>query len=163
MFQPPKTLDEFNKFLLFTGLAAALAGMFFPYGTVIRYALTAVTALAVLCAAFRLFSANRQRRAQENLRYLTVQTAVVTFFRRLGAWFRTLFSKKERAASGQPKPPREKTHRAHKARKNPTWSEIRQYKYFICPQCAQRLRVPRGKGRLRVTCTRCGNVFETKS
>ena len=39
----------------------------------------------------------------------------------------------------------------------------RQYKYLNCPQCMQKLRVPRGKGRLRVTCTRCGNKFETKS
>lgn len=37
------------------------------------------------------------------------------------------------------------------------------YKYLSCPQCMQKLRVPRGKGRLRVTCTRCGNRFETKS
>lgn len=37
------------------------------------------------------------------------------------------------------------------------------YKYLSCPQCMQKLRVPRGKGRLRVTCTRCGNKFETKS
>ena len=40
---------------------------------------------------------------------------------------------------------------------------MRQYKYLLCPQCTQRLRVPRGKGRIRVTCTNCGNVFETKS
>ena len=39
----------------------------------------------------------------------------------------------------------------------------RNYKYLSCPQCMQKLRVPRGKGRLRVTCTRCGNRFETKS
>ena len=56
-----------------------------------------------------------------------------------------------------------KARRARRARKNPTWSEIKHYKYLICPQCTQRLRVPRGKGRLIVTCTRCGNRFETKS
>ena len=50
-----------------------------------------------------------------------------------------------------------------KAGKNPTWAELKQYKYLICPQCAQRLRVPRGKGRIRVTCINCGNVFETRS
>ncbi|NCB05936.1 MAG: hypothetical protein EOM69_10520, partial [Clostridia bacterium] len=53
--------------------------------------------------------------------------------------------------------------RAKRAHKNPTWAELKQYKYLICPQCAQKLRVPRGKGRLRVTCTNCGNVFETRS
>ena len=107
-----------------------------------------VLAACILLAVFRLFSANRARRAQENQRFLTMTTAVREFFRRPRS------AKTARA-------PRER--RARRARKNPTWSEIKHYKYLICPQCTQRLRVPRGKGRLIVTCTRCGNRFETKS
>ena len=30
-----------------------------------------------------------------------------------------------------------------------------------CPACHQKLRVPAGKGRIRVTCSGCGNRFET--
>jgi len=29
-----------------------------------------------------------------------------------------------------------------------------------CPQCRQQLRIPAGKGRIRVTCTACGTQFE---
>ena len=35
--------------------------------------------------------------------------------------------------------------------------------YFKCPNCGQRLRVPRGKGKITVTCRSCGVSFEEKS
>ena len=35
--------------------------------------------------------------------------------------------------------------------------------YFKCPNCGQQLRVPRGKGKITVTCRSCGAVFEEKS
>lgn len=39
----------------------------------------------------------------------------------------------------------------------------RQYKIFKCPSCGVKLRVPRGKGKIRVTCRQCGASFEEKS
>lgn len=39
----------------------------------------------------------------------------------------------------------------------------RQYKIFRCPSCGTKLRVPRGKGRLRINCRQCGASFEKKS
>lgn len=35
--------------------------------------------------------------------------------------------------------------------------------YFKCPSCGQQLRVPKGKGRITVTCRGCGASFEEKS
>lgn len=35
--------------------------------------------------------------------------------------------------------------------------------YFKCPNCGQHLRVPKGKGRITVTCRSCGVSFEEKS
>lgn len=37
------------------------------------------------------------------------------------------------------------------------------YCFFRCPSCKAMLRVPRGKGRIRVTCRKCGNAFERKT
>ena len=34
------------------------------------------------------------------------------------------------------------------------------YCFFRCPSCKAMLRVPRGKGKIRVTCRKCGNAFE---
>ena len=39
----------------------------------------------------------------------------------------------------------------------------RDYVFFRCPACHAMLRVPRGKGRIRVTCRKCGNAFERKT
>ena len=41
--------------------------------------------------------------------------------------------------------------------------ERRIYKYFRCPQCRQRLRAPRGRGKIQVTCQKCRHVFVTKT
>lgn len=37
------------------------------------------------------------------------------------------------------------------------------YKYFKCPNCKQELRVPRGKGKIAVTCKKCQVKFIQKS
>ncbi|MBQ9848277.1 MAG: hypothetical protein IJO64_04380 [Clostridia bacterium] len=39
----------------------------------------------------------------------------------------------------------------------------RKHKYFKCPNCKARLRVPRGRGEITVTCPRCRNRFDKKS
>ncbi len=43
------------------------------------------------------------------------------------------------------------------------WKDRKTYKYFKCPQCGQRIRAPRHKGKIRVTCSKCSNVFITKT
>ena len=37
------------------------------------------------------------------------------------------------------------------------------YKFFRCPGCHNRLRLPRGKGRIHITCPRCGHRFGGKT
>jgi len=37
------------------------------------------------------------------------------------------------------------------------------FKYFSCPSCSNTLRVPRGKGKLQVTCPKCGERFFKKT
>lgn len=36
------------------------------------------------------------------------------------------------------------------------------YRFFTCPQCSQKLRVPKNKGKVRITCTKCGHSFIKK-
>jgi len=43
------------------------------------------------------------------------------------------------------------------------WAGRKQYRYYACPQCKQKLRVPRGRGRIQISCPRCGNQFIKKS
>ena len=39
----------------------------------------------------------------------------------------------------------------------------KEHRYFRCPSCGQQLRVPKGKGKITVTCRSCGAVFQEKS
>lgn len=41
--------------------------------------------------------------------------------------------------------------------------QSRDFKFFRCPSCRAMLRVPRGKGKIRVTCRKCGTAFERKT
>ncbi len=42
-------------------------------------------------------------------------------------------------------------------------TELRDYKHLACPECGQRVRVPRKKGKIRITCPKCQAKFEAKS
>ena len=37
------------------------------------------------------------------------------------------------------------------------------HKFFKCPSCSNLLRVPRGKGRIQITCPKCGERFVRKT
>ncbi len=37
------------------------------------------------------------------------------------------------------------------------------HKFFKCPGCGQTVRVPKGKGKIRITCPKCGKVFVKKT
>jgi len=39
----------------------------------------------------------------------------------------------------------------------------RQHRYFDCPKCRQMVRVPRGKGKIVITCPRCREKFTKKT
>ena len=43
------------------------------------------------------------------------------------------------------------------------WANRKIYHYYRCPQCRQKLRVPRGRGRIQISCPRCGTQFIKKS
>lgn len=57
--------------------------------------------------------------------------------------------------------------------KNTSISKLRKYKsriqdskthkYFKCPNCGQELRVPRGNGKITITCPKCKTSFKGKS
>jgi len=39
----------------------------------------------------------------------------------------------------------------------------RKNRYFICPKCRQTVRVPRGKGKIAITCPKCRERFERRT
>ena len=43
------------------------------------------------------------------------------------------------------------------------WVQRKDYKFFVCPACKTPLRVPKGRGRIKIVCRKCGNSFIGKS
>ena len=39
------------------------------------------------------------------------------------------------------------------------WVQRKDYKFFTCPSCKTTLRVPRGHGKIKIVCRKCGNSF----
>lgn len=144
MFQGRYGNDHLNQALSIFGLVLIviqlILGIFFRGSLIVRV-LQVLWAVLIIIMLLRMFSRNFEARRRENERFMRSWASLQGNFA----------ARKNRA-------PRAKT-----AKHNPTFEERRKYKYFICTQCAQRLRVPRGKGKLRVTCTRCGNKFDIKS
>ena len=40
------------------------------------------------------------------------------------------------------------------------WNQRKEYKFFKCPSCKAVMRVPKGKGKIRIICKKCGTAFE---
>lgn len=42
------------------------------------------------------------------------------------------------------------------------WQD-KEHRYFLCPKCAQIVRVPKGRGKIEITCPHCHTHFDKKS
>lgn len=43
------------------------------------------------------------------------------------------------------------------------WVQRRDYKFFTCPSCKAVMRVPKGHGKIKIVCRKCGSSFTGKS
>ena len=43
------------------------------------------------------------------------------------------------------------------------WTQRKDYRFFSCPSCHTTLRVPKGRGKIKIVCRKCGNSFVRKS
>ena len=43
------------------------------------------------------------------------------------------------------------------------WAQRKDYRFYKCPSCRTRLRVPRGKGKLNIVCRKCGTSFQRRT
>ena len=87
----------------------------------------------VVLVFFRMFSKKPDKRRKENAVFLKFWTPLYTKVKRV-------FTKGARRAK-----------------------QSKQYKFFKCPNCKQELRVPKGKGKIKITCPSCKQTFEGKA
>ncbi len=122
--------DQFNRFLSRIALILFIASFFIRFSVIYYCAV-----LLWLWTIFRMLSRNTGKRSLENDRFMDLADGLR---RRLFWIFR-----------GRP------------SRRSSRWeqSSQREYRFFQCPQCRQKMRVPRGKGRIEITCPQCRFAF----
>ena len=126
--------DELNRFLTLCGWVLLLIG-FVLSGIDSKVALIAGSVLVTLSWAALIYSLFRtfSKRTQERA---SENYKYFVCKNKVLDWFRRL-----------------------KAR----WQDRKTHRYFRCPQCKATVRVPRGKGKIRITCPKCKHQFVKKS
>lgn len=131
--------DEFGKFLIILSMIIVLASNF------IRFRLVYLVGIALLIYAyFRIMSRNIYKRQQENQRYFA---------------FRSKFSRKKSGGTVNSWRPGGFGKNGGSSAGSANASANSQYSFYRCRSCGQTVRVPKGKGTIKITCPNCGNSF----
>ena len=134
--------DQLSRFMLVIVVILVILNIFFRKSTVV---FSILSWFVLILTYLRMFSRNIQRRYNENTRYLMLREKVTGLFRKRGP---------SAASSG-----RYEERRTQKG----TMRSDAQHRIFRCPRCDQRVRVPRGKGTIEITCPKCGHVFRKRN
>lgn len=132
-------MDQLNRFLSTVALIVLVVSIF------VRRPIVEIVALALLFwCYFRMFSRNTAKRAAENQKYLNFRYRAVCFFKKGKKGETTNFAQKQAQMKAR-----------HEQKKI--------YRFYSCPNCAQKVRVPKGKGKICITCPKCKTEFVKRS
>ena len=118
------------------------------------YLLRILVLLLVVLVFFRALSRNIDRRHKENAKFVDMLRGFREW--RQGRAEREALKVQERMAADAERAERERKRRAEK-------EDRRTHRYYTCPTCGKKLRVPRGKGKIQITCPVCKASFIKKT
>jgi len=140
--QGRRGVDQFNRFLYLVSSLLLLVTIFSMSN--ITYSLGIAT---WIYAMYRTLSRNLYKREQENNWYLATKYRVTG-----GRTFGKKFGSKMAGGSFYRKAPGTQQ----------TAYDMQNYVYFKCPGCGQKMRAPRGKGKIKIKCHNCHTEFDKK-
>ena len=147
--------DQLNRFLMAMAFVSLLLFLIFPSVFVFRVLIWVFLALCY----FRMFSRNIQKRYNENTRYLQIKERVQLFFTdRFGHGQSSASSGSSRSGYGSGS-----SGSSYGANTGSRPRSDAEHRIFRCPKCDQRVRVPRGRGKISITCPKCGHEFIKRS
>lgn len=133
--------DQLMRDSLALSIVLLIIGAFLQDGA--RTVLLVLGAALMAYSYFRMFSSDSSARSRENSSYLEKRSSISA---KLKAPFAGAARQGRRAAAQATEQAKDREHR-----------------YFACPKCGQRIRVPKGAGKIRVTCPKCGEKFEKRA
>ena len=135
--------DELSQFLMIAGLVVLLLSNF------IRIPVVHTLAWVVLIIGyFRIMSRNIGKRQQENRKFLELKAK---------------FMRKKAAGAGSWKPKKKQKPQQADHTQYQQEADVENYNYYRCRNCGQIVRVPKGKGTVRITCPECKNTFTDRT
>ncbi len=90
--------------------------------------LSTIGTVILVFSIFRSYSKNISARYQENLKFMPYWRKISGCFFKIKHWFQ---------------------------QKQQQWKDRKTHCYFTCPNCHQTLRVPKGKGKIKISCPKC--------
>ncbi len=142
--------DQFSRFLMLLALFMLVLNLLFGSKTPVFYFLVWAV---IVYSYFRMFSKNIEKRYNENTRYMQLKEKVLGFFsgrKNSGGYYNSNASQNSQTYD-------------NRRPNNQTMRSDKEHRIFRCPGCDQRVRVPRGRGKIEITCPRCGQKFVKRS
>ncbi|MGI6737221.1 MAG: hypothetical protein ACOX41_07920 [Anaerovoracaceae bacterium] len=139
--------DQLGVFLMIVSIICEIAGAL-AHLRILYY----LGVLLFVLMFARMFSRNIYRRQAENERFML-------FWNRIRNW--NYFRRQRREQKRQQQNGTYYYDEKERARNGRGGKTV--YCYYYCPSCRQQVRIPAGKGKVKVTCPRCGTVFDAIS